>query len=42
MSDQEDEKKNITDDTTTGNSENQSKVDENNQPEGVETQNNET
>ena len=42
MSDQEDEKKNITDDTTTGNSENQSKVDENNQPEGVETQNHET
>ncbi len=42
MSDQEDDKKNINQDTTDNESVNQSSVDENNQPEGVDSNNNDS
>ena len=42
MSDQDDDKKNINQDTTDNESVNQPLVDENNQPEGVDSTNNES
>ena len=41
MSDQEEDKKNLNEESSQSESENQSEIDENNQPEGVQTQNNE-